>query len=93
MSNNDKSLGERVGGAVDKAKDVAQDTFSSADEKRKEAGNRTDANVQDAKAENSDNVFEKAGHKISGGVDRAEAESHDSKAEFHEERAKERAKE
>ena len=93
MSDNDKSFGERVGGAVDKAKDVAQDAFSSADEKRKEAGNRTDANVQDAKAENSDNIFEKAGHKISGGVDRAEAEGHDSKAEFHEERAKDRAKE
>ena len=92
MSNNDKSLGERAGGAVDKAKDVAQDAFSSADEKRKEGGDRADANVQDAKAENSDNVFEKAGHKISGGVDRAEAEGHSGKSEFHEERAKDRAK-
>ena len=93
MSDNNKSFGDRIGGAVDKVKDVAQDAFSSADEKRQEAGDRTDANVQDAKAENSDNPLEGAGHRVSGAADRAEAEGHDSKAEFHEERAKDRAKE
>ncbi len=93
MSNNDKSFGERVGQAVDKAKDVAKDAFSSADEKRKESGDRADANMHDAKAETSDNPLDKAGHKIGGAVDHAEAEGHSGKSEFHEERAKERAKE
>ena len=92
MSDN-KSFGDRVSGAVDKAKDVAQDAFAGADEKRQEAGDRADANAHDAQAENSDNLFDKAGHKLGGAADRAEAEGHDSKAEFHEERAKERAKE
>ena len=51
MSDN-KSFGERIGGAVDKAKDVAQDALSGADEKRQEAGSRADANAHDAQAEN-----------------------------------------
>ena len=92
MSDKNKSFGERVGETIDKAKDAAQDTLSGADEKRKEAGDRTDANVRDAKAETSDNPLDKAGHKIAGGVDRAEAEGHSGKAEHHEERAKNRVK-
>lgn len=91
MSDNNKSFGKRVGEAVDKVKDVAQDALSGADEKRKETGNRADANVHDAKAETSDNPLDKAGHKIAGGVDRAEAEGHSGKAEYHEEKAKHRA--
>jgi hypothetical protein len=91
MSDKNKSLGERIGGAVDKAKDVAQDAFASANEKRKEAGERSSANAHDAQAETSDNPIDGAKHSVAGMVDRAKAEGHDSKAEFHEERAKERA--
>ncbi len=91
MSNN-KSFGQRVGEAVDKAKDVAGDLLDGANEKRKEAGDRTEANVHDAKAETSENPLEKAGHKVGAAVDRAKAEGHEGKADLHEERARERAK-
>lgn len=91
MSDNNKSLGERVGKAVDKVKDVAQDAFAGANEKRKEAGERSSANVHDARAETSDNPIDGAKHSVAGMVDRAKAEGHDSKAEFHETRAKDRA--
>jgi hypothetical protein len=92
MSDRDKSLGERVGAAVDKVKDVAQDAFASADEKRKEAGARGSANVHDAQAETSDNPIDGAKHRVAGAVDRLKAEGHDGKAEFHEARAKDRTK-
>ena len=92
MSNQDKSIGQRIGEAVDKAKDVAGDLLDGANEKRKEADDRASANVHDAKAETTDNPLKKAGHKVGAAVDRAKAEGHDKKAEHHRERAEDRAK-
>ena len=92
MSDQNKSVGQRIGDAVDKAKDVAGDLLDGANERRKGAGDRADANVHDAKAETTDNPLEKAGHKVGAAVDRAKAEGREGKAELHEERARERAK-
>jgi hypothetical protein len=92
LMSNDKSLGQRIGDAVDKAKDVAGDLLDGANEKRKEADDRTSANVHDAKAETTDNPLKKAGHNVGAAVDRAKAEGHDKKAEHHQERAEDRAK-
>lgn len=91
MSDHNKSIGQRIGEAVDKAKDIAGDLLDGAKEKGKEGESRTSANVHDAKAETSENPLEKLGHKVGAAVDRTKADVHEGKAEAHKERAKDRA--
>ena len=84
----DKSVGERLGEAANKAKDKLENAGKAVEHSVKGAGNRASANAHDAKAETSDNVFEKAEHTVKGGVDRAKANVNEGKADYHEERAK-----
>ncbi len=92
MSDKNKSFGESVGGMVDKAKDAMSDAGKSVKNKSDEAGHRSSAEAHDAQAETSDNVFDKAEHKVKGGVDRTQAEGDAGKAEYHEEKAKSKVK-
>ena len=82
-----KSIGERLGDVVEKVKDVAGDAAKAVKNKADEAGHRSSAEAHDARAEGSDNVFEKLEHTVKGGVDRAQAEGDAGKAEYHQEKA------